>query len=94
MLPPLYPVLDREDRPSVLDQSAIRHGDDLGHRVQEFTASITVGSIRLLATNLITAGSATAARNRRACLPAYRPSGVPLTSTEPDETTGAPPRRL
>ena len=24
----------------------------------------------------------------------YRPSGVPLTSTEPDETTGAPPRRL
>ena len=31
---------------------------------------------------------ATAAR-----LPAYRPSGVPLTSTEPDETSGAPPRR-
>ena len=52
---------------SVFDQSAIRHGDDLGHRVQEFTASITVGSIRLLATNLFTAGSATAARNRRAC---------------------------
>ena len=31
---------------------------------------------------------ATAAR-----LPAYRPSGVPLTRTEPDETDGAPPRR-
>ena len=33
--------------------------------------------------NLITAESATAARNRRACLSAYRPLGVPL---EPDET--------
>ena len=66
LLPPLYSVLDRKDRPSVLDQSAIRHGDDLGHRVQEFTASITVGSIQLLVTNLSTAGSATAARNRRA----------------------------
>jgi hypothetical protein len=100
LLPPLYsvlgqlyPVLDRKDRPSVLDQSAIRHGDDLGHRVQEFTASITVGSIQLLVTNLFTAGSATAARNRRACLPAYRPSGVPLTSNGTRRTAGAPPRR-
>ena len=56
---------------SVLDQSAIRKGV---HRptcrwLDEPTE-----------TNLITARSATAACNRRARLPAYRPSGVPLAN--------------
>ena len=60
---------------------------DLGHRAREFTSP----DHRWLAIQrkpLHRGKRATAAR-----LPAYRPSGVPLTRTEPDETDGAPPRR-
>ena len=67
----------------------------IGHRVHEFTVRSTIGSRANARQNSTTTESQLPRATAAPRLPVtYRPSGVPLTPTEPDETTGAPPRRL